>query len=64
MKLPFIGTPILPVKNKNYSSGLKFSPKGTRVFISKGIGWAVYPLRFNCAPEIAVLELIPETATA
>ena len=58
--IPFVGTPILPVRNKNYSSGLKRSLRGARVFISKGIGWAIYPVRFNCFPEIAVLELIPD----
>ncbi len=57
--IPFVGTPILPVRNKTYSSGLKTSPRGTKVFISRGIGWAVYPVRFNCFPEIAVLELVP-----
>lgn len=57
--IPFIGPPVLPVRNKSYSSGLKTSPRGTGVFISKGIGWAIYPVRFNCPPEIAVLELIP-----
>ena len=41
VNIPFFGPPILPVKNKTYSSGLKFSPKGERVFISRGIGWAV-----------------------
>lgn len=60
VNIPFLGTPILPVRNKNYSSGLKTSPRGTKIFISKGIGWAVYPLRFNCLPEIAVLELVPD----
>ncbi len=58
--IPFVGPPVLPVKNKNYSSGLKMSPRGMKVFISKGIGWAVYPVRFNCFPEIAVLELVPQ----
>lgn len=57
VNIPFYGTPVLPVKNKNYSFGLKASRKGQPVFISKGIGWAVYPVRFNCFPEIAVLEL-------
>jgi uncharacterized protein len=57
--IPFLGAPILPVRNKTYSSGLKLSPRGLRVFISKGIGWACYPVRFNCFPEIAVLELFP-----
>lgn len=60
VKIPFGGTPILPVKNKTYSSGLKVSPKGHKIFISKGIGWAIYPIRFNCYPEIAVLELVKD----
>ncbi|MEW6349380.1 MAG: metallophosphoesterase [Thermodesulfobacteriota bacterium] len=58
--VPFVGPPVLPVENKNYSSGLKLSIRGNRVFISKGIGWAICPVRFNCFPEIAVLELVPE----
>jgi len=57
VRIPFIGPPVLPVKNRNYSCGLKKSKRGMPVFISKGIGWAIYPVRFNCFPEIAVLEL-------
>jgi uncharacterized protein len=57
--VPFVGPPVLPVRNKNYSSGLKTSPRGTKVFISRGIGWALYPVRLNCFPEIPVLELLP-----
>ena len=55
--VPFLGAPILPVKNKNYSSGLISTPR-TQLFISRGIGWAIYPVRFNCYPEIAVLKLL------
>jgi len=62
VNIPFVGPLVLPVNNKNYSSGLKRSPRGAKVFISKGIGWAIYPIRFNCYPEIVVLELTPETA--
>ncbi len=58
---PFFGPPVLPVKNKAYSSGLISTPR-TQLFISRGIGWAIYPVRFNCYPEIAVLELVgPDT---
>lgn len=57
VNIPLIGTPILPVSNKNYSSGLKRSIRNIPVFISRGIGWAIYPVRFNCFPEIAVLTL-------
>lgn len=61
VNLPLVGAPVLPVNNRNYTSGLKQSLSGARVFISKGIGWAIYPVRFNCYPEISVLELVPET---
>lgn len=57
--IPFYGPPVLPVNNKTYSSGLKTAPKGFGVFISRGIGWAIYPIRINCYPEIAVLDLQP-----
>ena len=60
VRIPFIGTPVLPVRNKNYTSGLKLSPRNAKVFISRGIGWAILPVRLNCPPEIAVLELVPE----
>ncbi len=59
VRIPFAGPPILPVRNKAYSSGLINSPRGTPVFISRGIGWAIFPIRINCFPEIAVLELVP-----
>ncbi len=59
VRIPFVDAPVLPVENKTYSSGLVASPRGTSVFISRGIGWSVYPVRFNCFPEIAVLELVP-----
>lgn len=56
VRIPFYGAPILPVKNKQYSNGL-ISTKKTKVFISRGIGWAIYPIRLNCYPEIAVVEM-------
>ncbi len=55
--LPLLGAPRLPVENKAYSSGLISTPK-TPLFISRGIGWSTLPVRFNCYPEIAVLELV------
>jgi predicted MPP superfamily phosphohydrolase len=61
VNIPFYGTPILPVKNKDYSFGIKKAKKRFTLFISKGIGWAIYPVRFNCFPEIAVLQLLKAT---
>ena len=31
---------------------------GTPVYISRGIGWYLAPVRINCAPEISVLKLV------
>ena len=56
IRLPFIGAPVLPVHNKNYASGYIKSAK-TNIFISRGIGWAILPVRLNCPPEVAVLHL-------
>ncbi|PKO12095.1 MAG: phosphohydrolase [Chloroflexi bacterium HGW-Chloroflexi-10] len=55
--IPFVGAPIVPVQNKNYTSGFFQTNNGT-LFISRGIGWTILPVRFNCPPEIAVLELV------
>ena len=57
VSIPFFGPPVLPVRNKRYTSGLIETEKGN-LFISRGIGCAIYPIRFNCYPEIAVLELL------
>lgn len=32
----------------------------TPVYISRGIGWYLVPVRINCAPEISVLTLVPQ----
>lgn len=60
INIPFVGPPLLSVRNKEYTCGLKRSSRGKPVFISRGIGWTIYPVRFNCYPEIAVLELLPD----
>lgn len=57
VSIPGIGPPFLPVVNKRYSRGLITTDNGP-LFISSGIGWSVLPLRFNCGPEIALLELV------
>jgi predicted MPP superfamily phosphohydrolase len=62
VQIPFLGSPYLPVHNKSYVSGLVTTTKSCQMFISRGIGWSILPVRFNCYPEIAVLELVPQSA--
>lgn len=59
VNIPFFGPPILPVQNKSYSSGFIRTGR-TNLYISRGLGWAILPVRFNCFPEISVLKLVQE----
>jgi len=57
-RVPFINySPVIPVKNKKYNCGMKENARGEKVFISRGLGYSIIPLRFNAAPEIPVLVL-------
>ncbi len=55
-KPPFLPPPILPVKNKRYTSGVFDLPASRTLFISRGVG-TVLPVRFNVRPEVAVFRL-------
>lgn len=54
--VPFIGPLVIPVHNKLYSHGY-IQGDNIRLFISRGIGWTIFPIRFNCPPEMALLRL-------
>jgi uncharacterized protein len=55
-KPPFLPPPILPVKNKRYTSGPFELSSSRMMYISRGIG-TVMPVRFNVRPEVAVFQL-------
>jgi predicted MPP superfamily phosphohydrolase len=58
VRVPFLPPLYNPINNKNYVSGIVTSLRGLPMFISRGIGWTILPVRFNCYPEIALLELV------
>lgn len=55
-KPPFLNPPMLPVKNKKYTSGEIDLEDGRTLYINRAIGhfWQV---RFNVRPEITIFEL-------
>lgn len=58
-KAPFLGPPVLPVKNKRYVAGA-FDLSGNRsLYINRGVGHAVQA-RFNARPEVTVFTLTRE----
>lgn len=57
VRLPGLGTPIVPSAfGSRYSYGLVRGP-GCRVNISSGIGMAMLPVRLNVRPEIVLITL-------
>ncbi len=56
--LPFIGPPFLPgIRNKKFIGGL-VEDNGRQTYVTRGIGHLVVPLRFNCPPEVTLIELM------
>jgi predicted MPP superfamily phosphohydrolase len=59
-KPPFLPPPLLPVKNRRYTSGA-FELSGRRnMYISRGVGH-LWQVRFNVRPEITVFRLMGTT---
>lgn len=53
---PFLPPPILPVRNRRYSSGAIGLQDGRQLYINRGLGYTPQ-VRFNVRPEIGVFEL-------
>lgn len=52
---PLFGAPIVPSNyGQRYASGLVVE-NGKNIFITKGIGTSILPVRFNCTPEIVTI---------
>ncbi len=58
VNLPILGRLIQPLSEygRRYMSGL-FKIESTYLYVNRGIGTSVIPVRFNCPPEITLIEL-------
>lgn len=55
-KPPFLPAPLLPVKNRRYSSGVITVNDDRQLYISRGVGHLIQA-RFNVRPEITIFTL-------
>lgn len=55
LALPFVGTPFAPVKDMRFVNGL-YPYEGRFLHVSPGVG-NLHGIRFNCRPEISVLDV-------
>jgi hypothetical protein len=56
VRIPFYGAILVPYWVGKYQVGMFDLPAG-RLYVNPGLGWIGTPVRFNCRPEITVLEL-------
>lgn len=55
-KPPFLPPPLLPVRNRRYTSGEFALGNGRTLYINRGIGTTL-PVRFNARPEVTLFTL-------
>jgi len=56
-RIPFVGyTPITVKYGRKYIYG-EYAKNDSRIFVSRGLGTVGTPVRFACAPEVAILTL-------
>jgi predicted MPP superfamily phosphohydrolase len=56
IRLPFVGTPFAPVRDKRFVEGLH-QWDGRWMYITRGVG-NLHGVRFNCPPEVSLLTLV------
>jgi len=56
VRLPFFGSPLLPLIGAKYDQGL-FFVHDMLLYVNRGLGCGIPALRFNCLPEITCFTL-------
>ena len=56
VRIPFYGALVLPEGVDEYDLGL-FQTRSGPLYVNPGIGWFCYDVRFNCRPEVTVIEV-------
>jgi hypothetical protein len=56
VRLPFIGALWLPEGSEDYDYGW-FSGMTAKMFVTRGVGTSILPIRFLCRPEVALITL-------
>ena len=58
IRIPGLGPFFLPRGSGIYPWGW-YEMDGVSMFVSRGLGWSVAPMRWRCLPEIARIKLVP-----
>lgn len=56
VRIPIAGHVWVPPGTGKYLQGW-FEKNGSKLYVSRGIGTSILPIRFNCSPELAIIEI-------
>ena len=56
VRLPFYGALMVPFGVDEFDLGL-FNTRSGQLYVNPGIGWYPVAIRFNCRPEITLIEI-------
>ncbi len=56
IRFPFIGQLWVPEGTGEFVEGW-FEKNRSKLFVSRGIGTSILPIRFNCSPELAIVDI-------
>lgn len=59
IRIPFLPPLWLPEGSDPYIEGWYSSKKGSRMYVSRGIGNSILELRFFCRPELPIITIVP-----
>ena len=59
IRIPKLGALWTPRGTGRYIAGW-YEASHSRLFVSRGLGWSVAPLRFMCPPEVAIIQCTPQ----
>jgi uncharacterized protein len=57
VRLPFLGATVRPPLGRKYVKGLFRLPNDLQLYVNRGIGAMMLPVRFRCRPEITLITL-------
>jgi len=57
VRVPFLAPLTLPRNSQPYTEGLYRLPGGRYVYTGSGVGYSNLPFRFNCPPEITIVDM-------
>ena len=60
VRVPFLAASQLPRGSGRYVGGW-YTKRGSRMYVSRGIGTSVLPIRFRCPPELPIITVGPSS---